>query len=151
MGAKKKETLEQSYQSYYSEIRFKLRLESEGQFEKAAGFCIFHMCSFSKAINSLRESNDERLLLVAAALAGYLNASLENTENSIWKNMCQVLSKDMKDPYLRSIFSLIGSDMDYSDVLLSQSLSMCDKLGIALRYLDDTKVPSIYQNIIDSY
>jgi hypothetical protein len=45
---------------------------------------------------------DERLMLVAVALAGYLNVSSENNENSIWKNMCMTLSNDMKDPYLRS-------------------------------------------------
>ena len=84
---------------------------------------------------------DERLMLVAAALAGYLNVSSENNENSIWKNMCMTLSNDMKDPYLRAIFTLIGSDMDFSTVLRDKSLSMCDKLGIALRYLDDEKVP----------
>jgi hypothetical protein len=79
---------------------------------------------------------DERLLLVAAALAGYQAAA----DSDVWKGTVKSLTRDIRDPHLRAIFSLLSSNLDFESVLADHHISLLDKLGIALRYLDDAQV-----------
>jgi WD repeat-containing protein mio len=84
---------------------------------------------------------DERLKLVSATLAGYITSiqDLPSQTNSIWNEMCKRLSLEMSNPYLRAIYSYIASG-NWFDVLQEEELSLQDRIGIALRFLDDEEV-----------
>lgn len=79
--------------------------------------------------------------LVSTTLAGYAVSihDLSSQPNSIWSEMCRRLSLEMRDPYLRAMFSYIASG-NWMDVLQEEELSLQDRIGIALRFLDDEEV-----------
>ncbi|KAJ3036161.1 hypothetical protein HDV00_003017 [Rhizophlyctis rosea] len=112
-------------------------MEASGEFEKAAGWALFHSSSLSRAIQALNKSNNERLKLVATTLAGYASISTGSSASTLWQDMCRSLSTELQDPYLRSMFALIASNGDWSVVLKEEGLSIRDRIGIALRFLDD--------------
>ncbi|RIA86881.1 hypothetical protein C1645_778580 [Glomus cerebriforme] len=142
------------------------KMEREGSYEKAAGWALFHGKP-ERAIAALNNSKgmidnpvinlinlimnkklthffliiDERLKLVSAALAGYAinNHDTASQANSLWNKMCRNLSHEMRDPYLRAMFSYIASG-DWLDVLQEKELSLQDRIGIALRFLDDEEL-----------
>ncbi|KND02899.1 uncharacterized protein SPPG_01978 [Spizellomyces punctatus DAOM BR117] len=121
------ETLEQVLQN----------MEAAGEYEKAAGWALFHSSSLTRAVQALNASKDERLKLVATALAGYSTVPSNKSGSKLWQDLCRSLSSDLKDPYLRSMFALIASDGDWRIVLQERGLSMKDRIGIALRFLND--------------
>ncbi|KAJ3088878.1 hypothetical protein HK102_007727 [Quaeritorhiza haematococci] len=149
-------------------------LQDAGKYEQAAGWALFHGCSFARAIEALNASGDERLKLVATAMAGYLTTSSElipktkesetNTNDnnargsnkkrgisSIWSDLCKSLSLDMKDPFLRAIFALIASDGNWHVVLEETGLSLRDRLGIALRFLDDEALAAYIKDLTEDF
>jgi hypothetical protein len=76
------------------------------------------------------------LKLVAAALTGFA----VGVQAEAWITRCASLSKNLADPYLRSIFALMSSKGDWQEVLKTEGLSFRDQIGIALRFLNDQKV-----------
>ena len=62
------------------------------------------------------------------------------SDSDAWKNTMRSLIRDVKDPHLRAIFILLSSNLDFEEILNNRSLSLLDRLGIALRYLDDAQV-----------
>ncbi|KAI9106057.1 hypothetical protein DFS34DRAFT_43429 [Phlyctochytrium arcticum] len=114
-------------------------MEANDEYEKAAGWALFHSSSISRAVQALDASADERLKLVATALAGY-SATINKSGSKLWHDMCRSLSADMKDPYLRAIFALIASEGDWRVVLQEQGLSIKDRIGVALRFLPDDEL-----------
>ena len=75
--------------------------------------------------------------LVSATLAGY--AANNDVNNTLWTQMCKQLSREMRNPYLRAMFSYIASG-NWLDVLKEEELALRDRIGIALRFLDDEEV-----------
>ncbi|TPX62747.1 hypothetical protein SpCBS45565_g06969 [Spizellomyces sp. 'palustris'] len=112
-------------------------MEAAGEYEKAAGWALFHSSSLTRAVQALNASKDERLKLVATALAGYSTVPNNKSGSKLWQDLCRSLSSELKDPYLRSMFALIASDGDWRIVLQERGLSMKDRIGIALRFLND--------------
>lgn len=49
------------------------------------------------------------------------------------------MNLDLRHPYIRSIFSLVATG-DWYTVLTDKELSLKDRLGMALRFLDDEEV-----------
>ena len=82
----------------------------------------------------------ERLKLVATALAGYASMPTGAPSSTLWQEMCKTLSTELQDPYLRSMFALIASSGDWNVVLQEEGLSIRDRVGVALRFLDDDAV-----------
>lgn len=120
--------------SFHEDIQ---KLEYNGEFERAAGLLFFHHADLGKTIECLNGSGDERLILIAAALAGGLGA-----KSFLWKSLCKNLSYQLRDSFLRLLFGLISCDGDWGMVLNETSLSLCDRMIIALKFLDDTKLMS---------
>ncbi|TPX54696.1 hypothetical protein PhCBS80983_g05836 [Powellomyces hirtus] len=116
------------------------RLEDANEYEKAAGWALFHSSSLSRALESLNRAGDERLKLVATAIAGYSSVPRSAPGADMWANLCRSLSAELENPYLRAIFALIASNADWSIVLQEQGLSLRDRVGIALRFLDDDQL-----------
>ncbi|ORX45946.1 WD40 repeat-like protein [Piromyces finnis] len=126
-------------------------LERVGEFEKAAGWAIFHLSSLERAIKALNSSNYENHKLVATALAGFTNNN-NNNNNNVWKELCKSLSFDLVDPYLRSIFRLLsnpsGNEKDSWNIILNEpGLSLSDRVAIALRFLNDNDLDNYLKDI----
>jgi len=102
---------------------------------------------------------DERLQLISTAIAGALPFHLKSlstingddppSESSQWRNLCLSLSKQVTEPYLRALFTLI-STRSWSKVLEDSSLSIKDRLCIALRFLDDQALTTYLFQLAES-
>lgn len=112
-------------------------MEYEGDFERAAGILFIYYGDLEKTIQCLHGSGNERLMLIAAALAGGIGSSLKS---ETWKYICKNLSYQLLDPYLRVLFGLIASDGNWSLVLSETSLPLCDRMAMALKFIDDSSV-----------
>ncbi|CAJ0758172.1 7472_t:CDS:10 [Entrophospora sp. SA101] len=102
------------------------KMEHLHKFEKAAAWALFHG-NTERAIKSLNNSG------------GYtLNFNDKNSHrvSPLWREMCKNLSNELKEPYLRAMFSYIATE-NWFEVLNEEGLSLQDKIGIALRFLDD--------------
>ncbi|KAI8604337.1 hypothetical protein EDD21DRAFT_366575 [Dissophora ornata] len=127
------------------------RLEGEGSFEAAAGWAFFHG-ELDLAIEVLSRG-DDKLKLMSIVVAGFnrnqsnmpggvpggLTSVGERTVNSAWRAQCQSHSQNQPNPYIRAIFSYIASG-DWRDVLEEKSLSLADRVGVALRFLSDDEL-----------
>jgi len=135
---------------YFTDSEFEEKLQlliSLGYYEKAAGWAVFHG-DVPKAISILSHAKTERLRLIATAVAGYL-AYKNSHVNSPWKDQCRKMALELDDPYLRAIFAFIADD-DWWDVLDESSLSLRERLGIALCFLSDKDLGVYLNRIADT-
>ncbi len=107
-------------------------------FEQAASLSFFHLSNLSKTISILNQSQKENLKLVAVALSGYSPSS------ESWKSLS--LKLELHNPSIRSIFTVLASNGDIQSVLNDKELLFKDRLGIALRYLEDQEVITVLFN-----
>ncbi|CAG8462519.1 15994_t:CDS:10 [Acaulospora colombiana] len=123
-----------------------LRMEKAGNFEKAAGWALFHG-ETERAVKALGNSQDERLKLMSTTLASIALNKKETRENPLLQEICKRLSVEMDDPYLRAIFSYMASGQ-WDDVLRKDEIGLQDRIGIALRFLDDDKLSAyLYETV----
>lgn len=122
-------------------------MEYAGNFEKAAGLTFLYHADLGQTIECLNSSRsrfnayiDERLMLVAAALAGGFSQRSMGSKMDVWKSLVRNLSYQLQDPYLRALFALMASDGDWLLVLGETSLPLTDRMVMALRFLNDHEV-----------
>lgn len=129
------------------QLEEKLReLEDEGEFEKAAGWAVFHN-DIPRAVRALSNSNNEQLIMMATAIAGYLtNGSVDG--NNTWKDLCRKMASELESPYMQAIFSYIA-DQEWLDVLDTSPLPLHERLGIALRFFDDDKLTRYLRHLVE--
>ncbi|KAF3931037.1 hypothetical protein ABW20_dc0103840 [Dactylellina cionopaga] len=120
-----------------------VKFEKKQQFEKAAGWALFHG-NIERCIKALAMGKTE-MKLMSTAVAGY-NSHRQSgekggiAENTIWKDLCREMATHMDDPYSRAIFAYV-SNGDWQDVLDgSTGLPIRERLGIALRFLGDDEL-----------
>lgn len=106
-----------------------------GNYEKAAAWAMFFN-DIPKAVEILSSSKKERLRLIATAISGYM-AYKDRPGDNAWRQQCRKMSSELEDPYLRVIFAFIA-DNDWWDILYEPAISLREKLGVALRNLNDT-------------
>lgn len=114
-----------------------LQLEEKGEFEKAAGWAVFHN-NIERAVESLAKSRKKNLRLMSTAVAGYL-VYKDVPTNNVWREQCRKLASELSSPYLRAIFAFIA-DGSWLDVIDDSALPMSERLGIALRFLPQKEV-----------
>ncbi|KAF9946376.1 hypothetical protein BGZ72_000381 [Mortierella alpina] len=138
------------------------RLESEGSYEVAAGWALFHG-ELDLAIEVLSRG-DDKLKLMSIVVAGFnrnhssitgttlgnLTTNSEKSSNSAWKAQCKAHSQAQSSPYIRAIFSYIGSG-DWRDVLEEKSLSLADRVGVALRFMSDDELMAYIQTTAEGH
>ncbi|KAG0262005.1 hypothetical protein BG011_000429 [Mortierella polycephala] len=138
------------------------RLEREGSFEVAAGWAFFHG-ELDLAIEVLSRG-DDKLKLMSIVVAGFnrnhssmsgtalgaLSSNSEKASNSAWKAQCKSHGRSQSNPYIRAIFSYIATG-DWRDVLEEKSLSLADRVGVALRFMSDDELMTYIQNTADSH
>ncbi|BFZ63774.1 hypothetical protein YB2330_004906 [Saitoella coloradoensis] len=110
--------------------------ENTGEHPKAAAWAMY----FGKIDRTIKilSKGDQKLKLMSTAVAGYMQFS-GNTGSSAWRDLCQSLSQELDDAYLRAIFAYISTG-DWSLVLREECLPLRDRVGIALRFLDDRRL-----------
>lgn len=94
-------------------------------------------------------ASDDKLKLMSIVVAGFnrnhsnltvpVYGNDEKPSNSTWKSQCRMHGQGQTNPYIRAIFSYIASG-DWRDVLEEKSLSLADRVGVALRFLGDDEV-----------
>lgn len=122
-------------------------LISGGNYERAAGWAIFHG-DINRAINILGESNNENYKIMSTAIAAY-SAFTDSTTNNTWKDRCRQLASELADPYLRTIFAYIA-DGNWWDVLDESALPLRERLGVALRFLPDSDLDIYLNRVADT-
>lgn len=119
-----------------------INLISNGNYERAAGWAIFHG-DVNRAITILGDSNNENYKIMSTAIAAYSAFKDSNTNNK-WRDRCRQLASELEEPYLRVIFAYIA-DGNWWDVLDESALPLRERLGVALRFLPDSEL-DIYLN-----
>ncbi|KAG0323147.1 hypothetical protein BGZ99_002924, partial [Dissophora globulifera] len=145
---------------YRSELKETVeRLEGEGSYEVAAGWAFFHG-ELDLAIGVLSRG-DDKLKLMSIIVAGFnrnstsgttlggLSGANEKPSNSAWRAQCRSHSQEQSNPYIRAIFSYISSG-DWRDVLEEKSLTLADRVGVALRFLSDDELMAYIQSTAES-
>lgn len=90
----------------------------------------------------------EILELVSLSVAGYRGGDLSSSTSGIWRRACANLLQrpdlaldspiGSRVAYLRSVLKFLislGSDNSYQEVVSDTSLSLCDRVGLACRFL----------------
>lgn len=131
-----------SYDKLESEI---CKAEGKGEYEKAAGWAVFHG-NVERAVQSLASSKKERHRIISTAISGYLTQS--TSANSSWREQCRRLASELDNAYFRAIFAYIA-DGDWLDVLAEGSLPLKERLGVALRFLPDNDLTSYLNRLGD--
>jgi hypothetical protein len=80
-------------------------------------------------------------------LTGPVYGNNEKPSSSTWKTQCKIHSHGQTNPYIRAIFSYIASG-DWRDVLDEKSLSLADRVGVALRFLGDDEVSLLKEHFV---
>ncbi|KAF9916366.1 hypothetical protein BX616_003952 [Lobosporangium transversale] len=135
------------------------RLEDEGSYEVAAGWAFFHG-ELDLAIEVLGHG-DDKLKLMSIVVAGFnknhintpsvgLGMNNEKASNNTWRAQCRIHSQSQSNPYIRAIFSYIASG-DWRDVLEEKSLSLADRVGVALRFLSDDELMAYIQSTAETH
>ncbi|KAJ3408977.1 hypothetical protein HDU80_003633 [Chytriomyces hyalinus] len=114
--------------------------EQNGAFEMAAGMALFYSSSIERGLTSLNSAKDEKLKLVSAALTGHLNAPVGTVKGGWTEALFSSLARDLEDPYLRAVFTVFSSEGDWNLVLETEGLPLADRIGIALRFLNDSEL-----------
>lgn len=81
---------------------------------------------------------------MSSTTLGGLSSNSEKAASSAWKAQCKTHSQAQSNPYIRAIFSYIASG-DWRDVLEEKSLSLADRVGVALRFLSDDEVSRCFR------
>ncbi|ODQ65515.1 hypothetical protein NADFUDRAFT_50797 [Nadsonia fulvescens var. elongata DSM 6958] len=121
------------------------KLVESGQYEKAAGWAVFHG-DVKKAVTILGQSSKERLKLISTSIAGYF-AYKDSPDNSMWRDRCRELAFEFDNCYLRAIFSYI-SEESWSEVLDDSTLPLREKLGIAFRFLPEDVLSKYLKSLV---
>lgn len=128
-----------------SQLESKLQeLESQGLFEKAAGWAVFHG-NVNRAVEALAKSQMPKHRMISAAIAGY-DGYRRTKINTPWKDLCRNMGSSLENPYLRTIFGFIA-DGDWSEVLEQSTLPLNELLGIALRFYQDDELSTYLKRL----
>ncbi|CCH62751.1 hypothetical protein TBLA_0I00920 [Henningerozyma blattae CBS 6284] len=111
------------------------KIIASGNYEKAAAWAVF-FGDIPKAVEILGSAKRERLRLIGTAISGYM-AYKDKPGDNAWRQQCRKMSSELENPYLRVIFAFIA-DNDWWDILYEPAISLREKLGVALRNLNDT-------------
>jgi WD repeat-containing protein mio len=143
--------------------------ESGGEYERSAALAVWHG-NIGAAVDALERGAvfyasdgtikgnhsaqySETLEHVALSIAGYQGGDSKNSTSSVWKRSCEKLLQrsDLSDAvnmsggtgYLRHILKFlmtIGTDDSHKEVMFDSSLSLCDRVAFACRFLSNIEL-----------
>jgi len=120
--------------------------ESNSEYTKAAGLALFHG-KIARCIRSLQHGG-QTLKLMSTAVAGYFATARDpsSSSNSTWKDLASEMATELDDPYQRAIFAYIANS-EWKDVLYDIGLPIRERIGIALRWLDDGDLTNFLEEV----
>eukprot|EP00127_Corallochytrium_limacisporum_P003496 Clim_evm124s149 gene=Clim_evmTU124s149 len=114
--------------------------------EQAAALAIWQS-DINYAIQVLKEADartgDQQHMfsIMAIALAGYSASTSDSSHSNMWITNAKTISREIEDPYIRGAFSFLTcEDAKFADVLEDDNIHLADRIGIAVRFLDDRKL-----------
>ncbi|KAH9267830.1 hypothetical protein BASA84_000517 [Batrachochytrium salamandrivorans] len=121
----------------------------DGAYERAAGVSLFTSGNLDGSIECLASAPDERLQLVAAALAGAVASRIYTSSASglQGKDIFKSLGADLANPYLRALFSFASADGDWTCILSANDLPLADRVAVAIRFLGDEELSSYLEEL----
>jgi WD repeat-containing protein mio len=151
--------------------------ESQGEFERSAALAVWHgdigaavdALERGAAVHATTERNlnlsikyAETLELVSFSIAGYQGGDASaTTKSSVWRKSCSKLLQrpDLSDAfimpagagYLRHILKFlmtIGIDDSHKDVMSDSTLSLCDRVAFACRFLSNADLMSFLEKCL---
>lgn len=107
------------------------------QFLKAAAIACFHL-KLKLAVDILTKSIDDDddidvsvLRIAAIAISNYHPDKHLNSS---------AIHNQIKDPYLKAIFSFLNADTNFDEILTDQKLPLADRMAFACIYLSDNRL-----------
>lgn len=133
------------------------KLEKNREYAKAAGWALFHG-EFSRCIQTLSHGG-QQMKVMSTAVAGYYShaqmalSSADSSTNAetaknanIWKELCRAMAVELDEPYLRAVFAYV-SNGEWRDVLDDVGLPIRERLGVALRWLNDDELTAYLESL----
>ena len=103
----------------------------------------------------------ETLELIALCIAGYRGGDMKSSSADVWRRSCaKLMQRDVlvgglrstsRVAYLRSVLTFLmtlGSEKSHTDILIDSTLSLCDRVGFACRFLDRDHLVSFLEQRI---
>ncbi|KAG0222589.1 hypothetical protein BGW41_005933 [Actinomortierella wolfii] len=87
--------------------------------------------------------------ITGTTLSGIGSGQSEKASSVAWREQCRAHAREQESPYIRAIFSFIASG-DWRDVLEEESLSLADRIGVALRFLGDDELMVYIQTLAEN-
>ncbi|KAI9837958.1 MAG: hypothetical protein M1819_006112 [Sarea resinae] len=117
------------------------QLVQQGKHTKAAAWALFNDRPKLAVTALSQKSATEGHRLLAMGIAAYNNigGAMRKVNDEGWTNLCKDIADSLQDPYSRAILALV-SDADWGSVIQETSLPLRDRVGVALRYLDDKQL-----------
>ena len=150
--------------------------ESVGEFERSAALAVWHgdigaavdALERGAAVYTTKDNKNvdvkysETLELVSFSIAGYQGGDSSSTaKSSVWRKSCSKLLQrpDLSDPsimpvgagYLRHVLKFlmtIGIDDSHKDVMSDSTLSLCDRVAFACRFLSTLDLMSFLEKCV---
>lgn len=63
--------------------------------------------------------------------------------------MCRIVGADMKDPYLKVMFTFISSGGKLQSLLEETSLPLRERLGVAIRFMTDDDLANYLKQVLN--
>ncbi|KAI9818994.1 MAG: hypothetical protein M1826_001249 [Phylliscum demangeonii] len=133
-----------SAEQFESELR---RMQTHESRSRAAAWAMFH--GYPKRAIEVVLQGDDGDKLVAMALAAFNNrhAGLghddhendDNDDTGAWSALCNEIREQAKDPWSKAILALVSTQA-WKAVVAEQSLPLRDRVGVALKYLEDDEL-----------
>ncbi|KAI9809514.1 MAG: hypothetical protein M1827_006820 [Pycnora praestabilis] len=121
-------------------------LVKQGKHTKAAAWAVFHNQP-KLAMTALSKGNESHKLL-ALGIAGFNNIGGATNEGNDeeWAELCNDIAHSLHDPYSKAILTLVSKG-DWSSVIEQTSLPLRDRVGVALRFLDDNELTTFLNDL----
>ncbi|KZF22216.1 hypothetical protein L228DRAFT_247855 [Xylona heveae TC161] len=117
------------------------QLVRQGKHTKAAAWALFHNQTNLAVTALTRPTATESHKLLAMGIAAYNNVGgfRRDPNDEAWTTLCRDIADSLDDPYSRAILALV-SNGDWKSVIAEMSLPLRDRLGVALKFLNDEEL-----------
>lgn len=95
----------------------------------------------------LQRCDDDKLRLLAPALAAYLNQR-DRGIDPLFAEMCRTQSADNEVPWVRGMFAYLASGGSWRDLVDESGIDLRSRLAVALRFMPDHELNPYVQELV---
>ncbi|KAI9795168.1 MAG: hypothetical protein M1816_000190 [Peltula sp. TS41687] len=115
------------------------RLLTEEARTKAAAYAVFHGYT-DRAIEVVLKGDDSEKLVAMALAAFYHTAgTTKEGDSGAWSALCDEIIEKAQDPWSKALLTLVSTE-SWDVVIRETSLPLRDRIGVALRALEDDEL-----------